>query len=154
MSEAEVKAGVIYHLLLFVTWPESALAQRHRLCVLGEGALANALTRHAGRTVQGRLLDVQPLATPLADTRGCTAVAVEAGQPGVVERLAVATREQRFLLIAEGERAIERGAMIGLAQQGGRIAFDIDHVAMKRSGLSASAKLLRLARTVRERTSD
>lgn len=154
MSETEVKAGVIYNLLLFVTWPESALAERHRLCVLGEGALVHALARHAGRTVQGRLLDVQSLAIPFADTRGCTAVAVEAGQPGVVERLALAAREQRFLLIAEGERAIERGAMIGLAQQGGRIAFDIDHAAMKRSGLSASAKLLRLARTVRERAND
>ena len=43
----------------------------------------------------------------------------------------------------------ERGAMLNLMLDQGRLAFDIDLPAARRAGLDVSARLLRLARFVR-----
>lgn len=152
--DADVRAEVIYNLLLFVDWPETAATVRApRLCVVAEGGLLHAIERQAGKPVRGRPLEVVALAAS-GSVDGCAAVVIELGQPGVVERLALAARARPLLVIAEGENAVARGAMIGLVDGGGRIAFDINLAALKRSGLTASSKLLRLARVLRERGDD
>lgn len=150
----DIRAEVIYNLLLFVGWPETmGTVRMPRLCVVAEGGLLHAIERQAGKPVRGLPLEVVPLATS-GSVDGCAAVAIEMGQPGVVERLGLAARSRSLLVIAEGENAVARGAMIGLVDSGGRIAFDINLAALKRSGLTISSKLLRLARVLKERGDD
>lgn len=150
-DESEVKAAVIYNLLLFVAWPaQTAAASSFRLCVLDDGALTTALRRHAGRVVQGHALEIQRISATPEELDTCVAVMVEAGNPGVLPRLGVLARSRALLVIGEGAGAVDRGAMIGLRTDGGRIAFDIDLGAMRRGGLVPSSKILRLARTLIE----
>jgi len=150
-DENEVKAAVIYNLLLFVQWPAQASPTRgFRFCVLDEGALTTALRRHERKTVQGHLLEIHRVGTTPEELDTCLAVMVEAGYPAVLTRLGVLARTRALLVIAEGTGAVDRGAMIGLQTNGGRVTFDIDHGAMKRSGLAPSSKILRLARTLIE----
>jgi hypothetical protein len=151
IDEDKVKAAIIYNLLLFVEWPESpAPARSLRLCVLEDGALTLALRAHEGRRVGGVALEVHRLHGIHQELDTCAAVMVEAGGMGVLARLGVAARNRPLLVIAEGSDAAARGAMIGLHTDGGRIAFDINYGAMKRSGLVPSSKILRLARTLIE----
>lgn len=150
-DENEVKAAVIYNLLLFVQWPAQALpAGRFRFCVLDDGALTTTLRRHEGKAVQGQPLEIHRLGALPEELDHCVAVMVEAGNPGVLTRLGVLARSRALLVIAEGAGAIDRGAMIGLHTDGGRVTFDINLGSMKKSGLTASSKILRLARTLIE----
>lgn len=151
VDENQVKAAVIYNLLLFVQWPAQAPpAGNFRFCLLADGALATALRRHEGKAVQGQSLEIHRLGSLAEDLDRCVAVMVEAGNPGALQRLRVQARSRALLVIAEGIGAMDNGAMIGLHTDGGRVTFDINHGAMKRSGLMPSSKILRLARTLIE----
>ena len=149
-DENEVKAAVIYNLLLFVQWPPQAAAAGFHLCVLDEGALTMALRRHEGKKVTGQTLTVQRSGTTPEELDRCAAVMVEAGNAGLLARLGALARTRALLVIAEGTNAVDRGAMIGLHTDGGRVTFDINYGAMKRSGLAPSSKILKLARTLIE----
>lgn len=151
VDEYEVKAAVIYNLLLFVRWPsQAAPPSRFRFCVLGDGALTTALRRHERKSVDGQALEIHRVGAAPEELDSCVAVMVEEGSPGVLTRLGVLARNRPLLVIAEGQGAVERGAMIGLHTDGGRVTFDINHGMMKKSGLAPSSKILRLARTVIE----
>jgi len=150
-DENEIKAAVIYNLLLFVDWPEpTAATGAFRFCVQDEGALTTALRAYERRKLQGRALEIHRINRGYEELDACGAVMVEAGNPGLLTRLVVAARNRPLLVIAEGKGAVERGAMISLHTDGGRVTFDINHGAMKRSGLVPSSKILRLARTLIE----
>jgi hypothetical protein len=150
-EENEVKAAVIYNLLLFVQWPaQQAPGGKLKLCVLEDGALTTALRRHENKAVQGQSLQILRVGTAPKDLDACTAIMVETGRPEVLARLRLMARNRSLLVMAEGPGALDRGAMIGIYGDGGRIGFDIDLRAMKSSGLGASSKILRLARTLIE----
>lgn len=147
-DENQVKAAVVYNLLLFIEWPEQAPpARSFRLCVFDNGALTAALRSHEKKPVQGHALEIYRLATPHDEVDGCAAVLVEAGNPALLTRLGLLAGQRALLVIAEGAGAVDRGAMIGLHADGGRVGFDINQRAMKHSGLTPSSKIMRLART-------
>lgn len=150
-DENEVKAAVIYNLLLFVHWPPQASPPASfRFCVLGDGALTTALRRHERKRVGGQALEIRRTGAAPEEVDTCAAVMVEGGNPGVLTRLGVLARNRPLLVIAEGPGTVDRGAMIGLHTDGGRVTFDINHGTMKKSGLTPSSKILRLARIVIE----
>lgn len=149
-DENEVKAAVIYNLLLFVQWPAPHAPGKLKLCVFEDGALTAALRRHEGKVVQGQSLQILRIGSAPKDLDACAAVLVEVGSSAVLARLRLVARERALLVMAEGAGTLDRGAMIGVYGDGGRIGFDINLHAMKSSGLGASSKILRLARTLIE----
>ena len=150
-DENEVKAAVIYNLLLFVQWPaQPAPDGKLKLCVLEEGALTTALRQHENKTVQGLTLQILRVGTAPKDLDACAAVMVETGGSEMLARLRLVAHSRALLILAEGTGALDRGAMIGIHGDGGRIGFDINLRAMKSSGLGASSKILRLARSLIE----
>ncbi len=147
----EVKAAVIYNLLLFVQWPvQPAPGGNLKLCVFEEGALTTALRRYENKTVQGQSLRILRVGAAPNDLDACAAVMVETVSPELLARLRLVAQGRALLILAEGTGALDRGAMIGIHGDGGRIGFDINLRAMKASGLGASSKLLRLARSLIE----
>lgn len=149
-GDAAVKAAVMYNLLLFVQWPESAQKSAFQFCLLNDSELGTALRGKERATVNGRPLQVRLVAPVPEELDNCAAVVVEAGNPGLLARLAVYARQKPLLILGEGPNAVERGAMIGVYSDGGRVTFDIHLGQMRRSQLGASAKILRLARQVSE----
>ncbi|MBI4984377.1 MAG: YfiR family protein [Rhodocyclales bacterium] len=149
-AAAQVKAAVIYNLLLFIDWPRESAADDFRLCLFEGGALAAALETFADKPIHGRRLALRLVGNAPDDLRACSATAVEGGNPAALARAGAAAKTQPLLVIGEGTTAIDRGAMIGLATAGSRIVFDIDLAALRRARLGASSKLLRLARQVVE----
>lgn len=151
-EEHEVKAAVIYNLLLFVQWPEQTpAATKPRLCVLEDGALSLALRRHEGKLVGGKPLELRRVRADPEDLNACSAVVIEAGSsPAVLVQIGLLARTRAMLVIAEGAGTVNRGAMIGLNTSGGKVTFDINQGDMKRSGLVPSSKILRLARMLVE----
>lgn len=150
--ETSVKAAVLYNLMLFIHWPESALAEARyfRICLLDDKGLASALQTYEGRKVHGLPLQIQQSTGTPDDLRSCHAVMVELGNPTALARTAIIARTQPLLVVAEGAGVVDKGAMVGLNTDSGRVTFDIDLMALRRSHLNASSKLLNLAKRVIE----
>lgn len=139
------KAEVVYRTLIFVSWPpERAAGTRGlQLCLLGEGRLDAALQALAGRSVRQQVLEVRRArADQLGGCHVLYLPAPIAGSPSPFEGLPVLT-------VSDAAGMLDHGAMINLQIEDGRIVFDVELDALRRAGLDASAKLLRLARFVK-----
>jgi hypothetical protein len=149
-SEEEVKAAVAFNILQFVKWPASALppGQPLALCAPEASGAAKLLARYNGAHVGDTTLSFRLLNRRLDGLDGCQAVFVEAGDPYAVLRVSAATHGKPILFVAEGDRALEQGAGMGVSLAGSHVVIDVDLTILNASGLVVSSKLLRLARTV------
>lgn len=151
-SEYEVKAAFLYNFAKFVEWPPDAFARGGTplvIGVLGEdpfGSVLDGIVR--GKQVQGRPVVVRRFAT----VEEAAASHVLFISPSEDERLApvlARLRQAPVLTVGETERFAERGGVIGLRLEGGRVRFDVNVDAAQRARLGVSSQLLKLARVVR-----
>ncbi|HUG25095.1 YfiR family protein [Piscinibacter sp.] len=151
-DEAQLKAAIVYNILLFVEWPPGLLAAEGGklvLCITPGGAVTDAFRALNGRELRGARVTLHRLAGDNA-APVCHAVFVEAADGG---RLAGAVKSQRAagaLLLSDDPASPADTTAIVLHRVGSRIAFDVNLRPVRQAGLSLSSKLLRLARTVRE----
>ncbi len=143
-GEVALQAAVIYNLVQFVQWPESAAARDVQFCVVEGDALAAGLSALDGQAFGSRRLRVRGVAA--SRTTGCDALylpeaAFAAGRP---------PREAPILVLTSGHGLVDQGAMVNVMLEGRRVAFDVGLGALRRAGFSVSAKVLRLARYVRQ----
>ncbi len=161
-SPAQVKEGLLYHLSLFVRWPEPKLSAREPivLAVCGEDRegivpLLLARAKRLERTNKRRLRVVhlepnpkQPEET-LAQLRSAHLVYAPPSADGEhLRRL----RDSAVLLVGEGKTFAQDVGMVGLhvrAGEGTRIFVNLARA--KRANLRLSAQLLRHAEIVGER---
>ena len=150
--EAEVKAAVVFNLLSFIQWPIGwqPTSRSLHLCTFEASSIERELSRHSGKPVHGLFLVIRRIAGSAEELEQCQAVFVESANPSALARAAATASSQPLLVVGEGAWALERGAMIGVSLVSGRVALDVDTVALRRSRLVASSKLLRLARTLIE----
>ncbi|NML13773.1 YfiR family protein [Azohydromonas caseinilytica] len=146
LPEAELKAQILWRALQFVEWPaEVAPAQPLQLCLLAPGPLADTLRGWEGTALNGRRIELRRGAAPppAVPITGChiAYVGPEAVLPASLPRA--------LLWVGDSHGLTERGVMLNLQPQQGRIVFDIELQAARRAGLEINARLLRLARFVR-----
>ena len=149
VDEQELKAAIVFNLLLFVQWPIDAVAASTGsmvLCVSPTNALHPPLKALQGRPIRSQLLEVRDL--PAGASRApCHALYLDAGDP---ERQAgIKANPTTTLVISDDVEAPSPQAAIVLRQVGGRIGFDVNLEAARQARLQFSSKLLRLARRVR-----
>jgi hypothetical protein len=145
-GEPQLKAQIVFRALLFVQWPRTAATEGPlRFCVFDESPLALALRDFDGRRVNDRVLQWRRVGV---DQLASCQVAYASGASG----LAALGRHdlQGVLWVGDELGLLERGVMLNLQVDGGRIVFDIGLGALRRQGLDISAKVLRLARYVKE----
>jgi hypothetical protein len=149
-TEDEIKAEVAFNILKFVKWPAASLSagQPLALCVAESSGLGKLLARYAGARVGDNNLAFKLINRHLDGLDDCQAVFVAAGDPYAVLRISAATQGKAILLLAEGDRALQQGAGIGISLAGNHVVIDVDLSLLNASGLAVSSKLLRLARTV------
>ena len=151
-DETSVKAAVLYNLMPFITWPADALrpGEDLRLCLHDEGALLTAVKTYQGKPIRGNPLVVQRVSDSPDAMRACHAVMVEGGHPARLARAAALASQQPLLVLGEGAGAATRGAMVGITTDSGRVVFEIDLGALRRARLTASSRLLSLAKSLIE----
>jgi hypothetical protein len=153
VEEAELKAAIVFNILLFVEWPAAAPGETGSplgLCVGPNSSLREALKPLDRREIRGRTLELRDLA--MADTaqRPCHAVFIDASDR---TRLAASLRAQRAagaLVLSDDADAPRDATAIVLERVGNKIAFDVNLQPVRQARLQLSSRLLRLARVVRE----
>lgn len=146
-SEAALKAQVIQRVLLFVKWPPATRApgQPLEMCLADDTPLAEALRALSRSSPEGFAMRTRRLPAPDA-LDGCHAVYLGRQAAAVL----AAPRRSGVLLIGDAHGLIEQGAMLNLQVAQGRIAFDVGLSAAREAGLEIGARVLRLARYVKE----
>ncbi len=144
LAEPQLKAQVLFKVLRFIEWPPRSLAdgQALQLCLLEDGTpLAQELRALDGRTMDNHQLQVRSVRD--RQLGGCHIALI-----GDAQGLPVAP--SATLLVSESPGMLDRGAMLSLQVEDGRVVFDVSLEAARRAGLDISAKLLRLARFVKK----
>lgn len=143
---ASLKAAFLYNFALYATWPANQNPS-FVLCAFGRDVLGPALEALSRRQIDGRAIEVRRIDS-VADARGCQLLYVPEAAAASLASMAQALRSQAVLVVSDAAGAAEH-AMIQIEPDGNRLAFSINVSRMRAAGLDASARLLRLARSVR-----
>ncbi len=149
-SEATVKAAYLLNFAKLVEWPASAFAGGPSLVVgvVGRDAVGDELARaFAGASANGRKIEVRRVSAGDAGAlAACHLVFVpeSVGGDGVIG----AVQGRPVLVVGDSENFARRGGALGFVKEGGTVKFEANPKAAARNGLTVSAKLLRVARSV------
>ena len=154
---AKVKAAYLYQFTKFVEWPEESFENDKDpvvIGILGDDRFGSVLDKTVrGKRVKGRKIVIRRFPSwAYRDAKAlgrCHILFVDSSMRAQLEKLLPALAESNVLLVGDGKSFAQAGGMIGLVLEEGRIVFHVNREAVKRAGLKISAKLLNLARIVK-----
>jgi hypothetical protein len=153
VSEAQLKAALLFNFAKFVEWPTNALpeaATPFQICILGSDALREELsTITRDRTIGGHRLLVREV-QDAHRARGCHILFVSAAGKKQRTQILEGLHGAGVLTVSDVEGFAEQGGMINLVMREGKVQFEINHKAATQEGLVISARLLSLAKFVIE----
>ncbi len=154
-NEYQVKAAFLYNFAKFVEWPPGTFPEPNAplvLEVLGEDPFGQALDEAiAGRSVDGHTLLVRR-SRRLQDLRGCQVLFVSSSEQKWLPLILARLEGSPVLTVGESEKFAESGGAIQFLLEDNRVRFAINLDAAMRARLKISAKLLALAKVMREGT--
>ncbi|CAK0764814.1 conserved exported hypothetical protein [Gammaproteobacteria bacterium] len=145
-SEYEVKAAFLYNFTKFVEWPATA-SPSLTLCVLNQDPFGPALDRLEGKSSANGPLQVKRI-HGAGEAGGCRLVFIAAENSIVAGISLTALDDSPILTIGDVAGFADRGGMIGLYLEDGKIVFDINLAAARAAGITISSRVLHLARRV------
>lgn len=143
-KEQQVKVTFIYNFAKFIKWPTSADADASFIiCVVGEQPLSGSISLLQGRYINGRAIDIRPIAKP--EPGDCHIVFIGDTEaqylPGILQDIATLP----VLSISDLPNFVHGGGIIGMKIIDSRIHFDINLTAAHKAGLDINSQLLKLA---------
>jgi hypothetical protein len=149
-GEYTLKAAFVLNIARFVDWPESAFKNSGEFCIgsLGRSPMDRELAALAGKNVKGRTVVFRQFNTPEAAAQ-CQVLFVKRGEAARLVSLLSALKDAPVLTVSDQEAFCSYGGTVGLVNEQGRIAFEVN-LAERVPGarLSYSSQLLKLARRV------
>jgi hypothetical protein len=152
-NEANVKAVFLFNFSKYVTWPAFAMGERSpgevRICVTANAGFFTLLKS----AVQGEDIDGKPLVAValegLDEAKNCQILYVGDAHTLDARAWLNAVSGRQVLTVADGD--LTDDTVIAFVRDDNRIRFDINRKASEKRNLNISAKLLRLARQVKDR---
>lgn len=149
--EAEIKAAVVANLPKFVEWPATAFespSAAFQVGVLGDDSVAGAIVLALnGKRIGDRAVSVSRVSR-IEDVANYHLLYVSAGEERRLDAIIRLIEGRPVLTVADFDRFAQRGGMVGLIVQDGKVRFQINERAARANGLRLSANLLRLAAAV------
>ena len=147
-GEYSLKAAFLYQFTKYVAWP-AAPSGPVDICVLGDDPFGTALDD----TLAGKKAKGQPVVALRIDTIGprtsCRILFVSRSEQPRLEQTLAALGDRPTLTVADMAGFPQRGGMINLKVEGGRIKLEVNPDNAARVGLKIRSELLRLADVVR-----
>ena len=144
-NEYQVKAAFIKNIVKFVSWPTGTPGAL-TLCLLGEdpfsGALASKSDLGDGRSLAGiRIGKVQ-------ESGECQILFIPSSKGAALPEILDALGARPVLTIGDGEGLALAGLAFGLLVEAQKVRFEANLEPIRRAGLTASSRLLGLAKAV------
>lgn len=147
VDERAVKAAFLYNFIQFTQWPVAPTEPFH-LCVLGHGALDEALARLEGKNVlNGLHLTVRHVG-PRDSLARCHALYLDDSQRAAAEEMLPRLAGAPILTVTDSAGLADRGLMIEIRKRDLKLVFDVNLGATRKANLDMSARLLKMAHYV------
>ncbi len=151
MSESALKAAFLLNFAKFTEWPPTVRGRTSPLVLCSADREVSPLLE---RTVEGQTIEQHPLSashvtldSPLST---CALLYVGKIDRNKVVELAELLDGAGVLTVGDEQAFAVAGGMIGLFLEDGRMRFAVNRSAAERGGVRLSAKLLTLARIVKD----
>lgn len=152
LNEYEAKAAFLFNFLRFVEWPSQAFADDSSPLVIGIVGDDKSSERIeqlvSGKSANGRQVLVKRFAS-FKQLTYCHLVFVRASERERLPQILAAVRSGS-LIVGETESFARWGGAINFSIEEGKIRLEINQKSAERAGLKISAKLLSIARIVRD----
>lgn len=146
-SEERIKAAFVYRFTQYTKWPKP-LGDTLYLCVYGDTEVTESVKEYAGRTVQGRKLEIIHLSNTVEQPKECHAVFVGSDDRTFLREISEFNGSKPVLLISDIPGALDENIDIALSTEPNRIAFSINLTQAKKRHFSFSGQMLKLARNI------
>lgn len=153
-SEYEMKAAFLYNFALFTQPAEAASTpvagekEPYRICIFGKDPFGAAGMALAARTIAGRQIVLKhPVA--IDELKQCQLVFIAESDHESARRVTGAVSGLPIITVGEFKDFPAVGAIFNLAVVDEKVAFQVDMQVARRQQLEVSAKLTRLATSVR-----
>ena len=153
-SEYQVKAVFLFNFSRFVEWPASAFPAPDSPFVVGVfghdpfGADLDEVVK--GETVNGRPLVVRRVHSP-AEAADCQILFIHQSEDRQLGEVLSALESHNTLTVSDLPGPTQRGVMIRLVTEGGRVRMRVDLESARSASLVISSNLLRSAEIVGRR---
>jgi hypothetical protein len=150
-DESQVKAAFLFNFAKFVEWPSESFNDNQApiiVGVVGEDSTSSAIDQMInGKTANGRRLQVKRFPNFRAVAH-CHILFISSSQRDNLRQILAAVGPA-VLTIGETERFAQMGGIINFTIVDSKLRFEINPTAAEKAGLRISAKLLSLARVIR-----
>ena len=147
VTASDVKAAFIFNFAKFTTWPSTAYDPGGAtLCVMGDDAVAQALQR----TPKGALEFPVRAIRPAESIAGCRVLYISGLDSVAASRVIDTLYRQPVLTVSDIASFAGLGGIAEIFDDSGRLRFAINVTAARRAGLLLSARMLSLARIVKD----
>jgi uncharacterized protein DUF4154 len=151
-DESALKAAFVYNFVKFTEWPADIVLPSAPIvvCVADAAKVAAELDAlSAGRTVNDHAVAIRRV-TWDAPPQGCAVFYLSGLDPHRLPGLLSGFKQAGTLTVSDDDRFAERGGVVGLFTESGRMRFTVNTSAVDQTRLRLSAKLLSLAKIVRD----
>ena len=148
--EYALKAGVLFHIIEYVEWPEGSFSNNApaiRIGLMGQIPFAEALEVLNGKTIQGRKLIVIRITDP-QEAAACQVLFIGASEKPRISEIISEVKNRPVLTVGEFEGFAESGGMVNLVAGPNRIVMEINRQVASEARLAFSSQLLKLAKLV------
>jgi len=152
-TEYQVKAAYLTNLGRFVSqWSGgsgSSADETFNICVLGRDPFGPDLDRAVkGEKIGGSALAAKRI-TGLQEASGCRILFISSADDAQIGSILASLGATPVLTVSDIPDFAKRGGMIQFILDGNHVRFEINIAAARRSGLTLSSELLKIARAIR-----
>jgi hypothetical protein len=148
-TEYDVKAAFIYNFAQYVQWP--AVGDSNRPFVIGLIG-RDPFGRSLDEAMHGLNVEHRPIVirrfTKVEEIANSDILFISSSERDNLPRILTFLRRAPVLTVADMDRFAEQGGMINLVTERNRVRFDVNPLAIERTGLKAGSQIMRLARIV------
>jgi hypothetical protein len=144
----ELKAAYLYNFAMFTTWPNEQPLQAGALnfCIYADEGQTASISALQARRIRERNIQIRSVLSP-EQTSGCHVLFISSKRGDEVLRLLDAVRDSSTLTVTDTLDVARKSAVISMALDNDRLAFDVNLQGARRARLILSSKLLKLARS-------
>lgn len=149
-KESAVKAAFVYNFARFTEWPEESFRQspnKFKLCLVGDKPNQQFFSNLMDKRIGERPIFIE-IRSRLINLNLCQIIFISGSDRSLIPRILAAVEFEPVLTIAEMTGFAEIGGIFNIIKIDGKIRFQANTKAIKRSRLKISSRLLKLAQIV------
>ena len=151
LYEQKIKAGLVYNLLKYTSWPSAEKTTIHKstikVCIFGADPFDGYLTPLEGRTANQAIISIVHI-TRINEIDSCQALIVHRSEENQLQSLLEFIGQKSVLTISDISQFSQRGGMVELAKEDEKIALLVNNKVVVNAGLVIEDPMLKLAKMV------